>query len=266
MPYTRRRRAVIRTRRFIRRPRRTTRPRFRRGRGSWRNRFGGGWKRRRIGSRRLYPGRQGNIITKCPLPCTLWTKFRCQDEYLFNVTTTVRTHFLNFQANNPYDPILGTLPGKCSGYLDLMNIYRNCVCFAAKLQISGCSTSPIAQNVWMYILADDHNARHGSGPTNAWMGEQTKDCVKTVIRPYIMNETSRRLKMYRKTKDIEQISTLPIQQFGCTVTAGPAIQWYLQAGIIFVGTTQIAGDVGNTRADWKITFYCKLTDRINMDY
>lgn len=269
MPYYRRR-YILRRRRVYSRRIGTRRAPFRRRvrRARVTRRYGGGGKRKRLSSRSMYPRGKNLIITRPPFNPIMWTKFRMDDQWNFLISGVAPFQQISFYSNNPFDPVVGVSTSACSEYPQLMQLYRNCMCFACKVVVRASPRNINTSEAIIYLMMEDNNGRHlTSGITRDFLMENSHDLVKRVILnpQHVNRNNTQRMSMYRKIKNLQNKKELEPAQYAGTLTGGPPTLTYAYVGTTFRGSGFQSGETCSIMAQITITYYCKLWDRINLD-
>lgn len=263
MPYVRRRWRVLGRRRRSR----FRRPVYRKRRYGYRTyrRMGGRlYKRRRLSNRTLRRRSGAVVQTVTPFSPIMYTKFKCNDVWVWQVNYGDERYFVNFYANNPFDPVIGVSTSACSGFPALMQVYQQCTCFASKVVARfnvmsghfGC----------VYVLMEDHFMYHAAGVTRDFLKENRRDAVSRNCYNYTNSAQGPCvLKMYRTTKALEQKKELEPTVYSCTRTSGPSVLTLAQVGALVAGSTGSNPGSYQVSVDITVTYYCKLFNRVNLD-
>lgn len=213
--------------------------------------------------RRLYKRQEAVKFYKWPVPSIVYTKFRAQDSWGLTIPAKV-----NFYAGNPFDPVVGASVTACSGYAALMSIYAQCLCFACSVKVIAVAGGGTASHCKMYIMWEDHNAQHvGAALARDYVQENRRDCVVKNCYLYNYNVRPCYLKSFRKIKAIEKKKELEPLLYACGPSSGPAgganYQTYCYVGGVMGSST--GGLTLQVEADVRITYYCKLFNRVDLD-
>lgn len=192
----------------------------------------------------------------------LLTKFKMEDVWNFTVSSPGASVGYNFYANNAFDPVVGTSTSACSGYPQLMQIYKYCTVFATKVR--AIFTIVTGHQAFGYVLMEDHNFRHVAGITRDFLRENPRDVRSAYLFNGQYNTKPKTVTMFRTTKGLEHKTELENPAYSSTVSGGPTIYTYAQVGVLEAGSGVNPGG-GQIYANIRITYYCKLFDRINLD-
>lgn len=118
-----------------------------------------------------------------------------------------------------------------------------------------------------YVLMEDHTFTHvGENVTRDFLMENPINCRWRILYrdTNAQNFRTPRISMYRTIKQLEQKKELEPLTYSSTVSAGPQIYTYAKVGVRNIGSGTSPGNV-TLHANVRITYYCKLFDRANMD-
>lgn len=267
MPYARRRffrRRYTPFRRFRTYRRRSYTGRYR-SRSGFRRRYLGsrrGVMRRRSRSAVPY-SRRIDRIPWSPIAPMVLTKFKMEDVWNFQVTAPGGASAgINLYGNNAYDPVVGSSTSACSGYSQLMQIYKYCTCYGTKVR--AIFNLYLGHQCFGYILMEDHNFRHSTGITRDFLRENPRDCRSAYLFNGTYNSSPKTITLFRTTKSLEQKTELENPAYSSTSSGGPTIYTYAQVGIVPSGSGVNPGGC-SVFVNIRITYYCKLFDRVNLD-
>lgn len=263
MPYVRRRgrllgrrrrvgrygRPIFRRRRF---PYRT----FRRGRS-----MGRGYKRRRLTARTLRVGTDASVSIRRPISTVLWTKFRYANAFALNCATVNTDYYKHYNMNWPGQPDASVAADYCSGWTQLMTIYRDCLVFGFKIFARFMTYT--GQMCYCYILFDDHSHYLTTATLNRNFFAEDRE--HTIVKLACINGSSgwrpTVIRAYRSIKRIEQQRDLELESYVAQRSNAPSLIPRAQVGAMQLGSGASPGpQVLNVYLE--IVYYCKLFNRI----
>lgn len=245
------------------------RPYYGRGRYSFRSRRRGGYNTgyRYRGVRGLYNSRSVTTIPRIPLPNIMYLKFHYAEQVTGTVNNTSPVFAIPLYANNPYDPVVGASTVGCSGFNAVMSLYAWCMCFAAKITLRVQESSANTIEIYAWILMESHDAQRSTTPSQSitldLLRENPIHLKSKLIYNAAYNVRPTYLSMYRRIKSIEGTSHLDPFQYRCSRTVGPAINSRLTFGIRTSDNTVATAQTA--RMHFKVTYYCRVYDRLNLD-
>lgn len=176
--------------------------------------------------------------------------------------------YVSFYANNPYDPVVGVSTSACSGFPQLMSIWKYCICYGFKITVIWHAGSASAPSATLYIHFQDHNHAIPDG-------QQTRDFILENPQ-WIRTQTAwnsawnitgpKRATVFKKIKDIEHKKELEPQIYQCTYSGGLTGSGlcYCTVGVMSTGSSALS-TLGTVCMDCSLTYYCRIWDRIKMD-
>lgn len=235
MPYTRARRATRRPMRAARRPRIA--------------------RRRRTYAKKMLrrPRLTKNLGTV--IPNRALCKFKAADTW--TPATSVAGGFASFYANNPYDPVIGVSTTSCSGFEQLLDIYKWGICYACKVKVKA-MIQTVNSLVYIY-WTDSTMSLPVAAPSTDRVMELGQNIAWKHKAVYQYNETPGYLKSYKSMKALEKRKELEPDDYLFTSSAGPARANGVQVGYI-------PADSGSAITYLcplfvRLTYYCKLFER-----
>lgn len=197
---------------------------------------------------------------KTPIPSVVYTRFKCQDTW--TISTVAR---LNLYANNPYDPVVGVSTSACSGFPQLMAIWRYCICFGCKVATTSVLISGTGSHAYIYIAYDDHFGTMSAATiTRDYIREHPQNLRSKAVYSSSYLKAPVRLSFYKKIKAIEHKKELEPQIYALTNAGGLTANalCFAYVGLVPGGSTTagVSADI-----DVTITYWCKLYDRIPVD-
>jgi len=215
--------------------------------------------------RRNYKRRRFNapLSTKSPTSAVFYTKFKFSTTFSLTLDALAITIRKTFGINDPYHPDYLSSSYHCSGFHELMSVYKHCVCFAAKISAESVITENDDPETCFFIM-DDSSAHDYLAATSINWHIITERNLHTVYR-YIYSrayQTSHpyRLSLYRKTKILDRQPDLDRGQYSCTASSSPS-----NICLSYVGLTLPEGGSTSVHCRFfvKITYYCRLTDFVD---
>lgn len=226
--------------------RRTSRSTRKYPRRTWRRRF-------------RFPKQMGTIIPQKAL-----CKFKCSDLWTLSNTNgnaPGSSSWKGFYANNPYDPVVGVSTTKCSGFDQMMSIYKYGVVHACKV-VCYWETGAGENSHFLYSRFYDHN----STPAIITCDELFENNNYTrYVRalPTGHSKPEPILKHFARIKYIEKVKQLDPTTYAFQKTGNPTIPVGCVVGLCSPLTTFTG--VWNDTVQVRITYYCKVWERVNMD-
>lgn len=250
MPYKRRHPTWRRSRTSPRKARRTTK-----GRVS---------SSRRTRYRRGYKGRRGRIgILKTIAPNVAYVKLRCGDTWALSGTTPGTSNWLRLHANNAYDPVSGASTAKCSGYDQIMAMYKYLQVQAVKIRVGFVQTTAAASEVYGYIQFEPSSGNYNRVLTADELNESLVPFTRKriITSPSYYNQRQPVwIKNYISIKRLEHKGFLEPANYRQTLSGGPTVNSYMNVGY---QQCDSSGTVGSAiRALVRITYYCKVYERL----
>lgn len=225
--------------------------------------------RRRWGGRRpLRYGRSVTRIPRAPLPNVLYLKFHYAEQTTGTVNQTAPVFIVPFYANNPYDPVVGVSTVGCSGFSAVMSIYAWCMCFGCKATVKFAIAQANVIEVYSFIMFESHDAPRSINATNLITLDYLRENPIHVKSRLMYDMTTANTKptwmsMYRRIKSLENNGKLDVYQYRCSRTSGPTLNTRCTIGFR-TSDTQSTQAIP-VRMHWKLTYYCRVWERINLD-
>lgn len=147
----------------------------------------------------------------------------------------------------------------------MMYIWKSCLCFACKVNVD--FTIHAGHQGIGYVLMEDQNMSHVGGVTRDFLMENPIHLRQKRIYLYTNVKNTRysnRVTMYRRIKSLQQKLELEPLTYSSTRTSGPPTLTLAQVGVFNPGSGLSPGAT-NFLAHIRITYYCRLYDRVNLD-
>lgn len=198
-----------------------------------------------------------------PIPQQGFYKFKYADEHLVNYTAAAPADgFRLFYAANPYDPIPGLSLPKCSGFDQIMGLYRRGLCFAAKITTTwhaGNSDNVLSYGFIKLWPSANNEAIQFPPSANEIAENPVHTRYLTMDNVTNNDKYPKRLTYFMRTKRVEQKRELENILYGFTLNSGPQSNIRAQIGAIPVNTN--ASGFCRFNVLVKITYYCKVFDK-----
>lgn len=224
--------------------------------------------RRRWGSRRRVSYRRSvTRIPRIPLPNIMYLKFHFAESISGTVNSTAPVYAFLGYANNPYDPVVGASTVGCSGFNAIMSIYQWCLCFACKVRVTTQQTSTNSIEGYCYILMENHDALRSNSATAAisldLLRENPIHVKSRLMYNYQYNTRPTTISMYRRIKTLESVGVLDPDKYRCSRTSGPSLNSRFTFGYRTSDNTMATAQT--VRQHFKVTYYCRVYERANLD-
>lgn len=218
--------------------------------------------RRRM-QRRFKPRVQRNF--GLVVPNMVLTKFKACDSWnLARVGASGTEAFMRFYTNNPYDPIVGVSTTKCTGFDDMMDIYKYGICYGCKISVRPVMPTNNA-DVILYACHDGSNGTNTSA--NLSLNQITEGRIAAkwrLVFSYIFSASSQMRKpfvVYADIKKLEHKRELEPNLYQFQKGQGPQTATISSIGLQCACSTTFDFAV---RCFIQVTYYCKLFQKIQM--
>lgn len=198
------------------------------------------------------------------LPRTCFTKFKAVDTWQLNKSISL-SPFMRFYSNNPYDPVYGTSTTKCTGFDDMMDIYKYGICYGFKINVRPVYSSNQPEII-LYIQNDGHEGTNtGSILTLNQVTETNLVAKWRMLYSFnIMSDPAkiRPLRNYVKIKHLEHKRELETTNYQFSKSTGPNFSTVCALGAVYANSASTFDF--SVRCFVQITYYCRLFEKMQM--
>lgn len=212
---------------------------------------------RRGGFRRGIPRRFGPSRSLGALvPNVVRVKFHAAD--VWQPATNAAGSYVCFYQNNPYDPVVGASTTKCSGFDQIMGLFKLGICYGSKISVR--FLNGMGVNSFTYVRAVGYTDYPITAQIDRNMALETPQNTITKFTPvYLYNQKPTYIKMYRSTKALAHKKFLDPDSWHYYLSGGPTMQQEWQVGYFPADTTNSI--VYSMPMYVRITYYCKCFNR-----